>query len=47
MADFVGGGLDVEKMAAAVDGSLYRNRATDDGVVAGAEDASRVREAGR
>ena len=37
MAEFVGGGLDVEKMAAAVDGSLYRNRATGDGVVAGAE----------
>jgi hypothetical protein len=33
MAGFVGGGLDVSKMAAAVDGSLYRNRATADGVV--------------
>jgi hypothetical protein len=30
MAEFVGGGLDVDKMAAAVDGSLYRNRATGD-----------------
>jgi len=38
MADFVGGGLDVEKMAAAVDGSLYRNRATADGVVATTKD---------
>lgn len=28
LAAFVGGGLDVEKMAAAVDGSLYRNRVT-------------------
>ncbi|MDX2438695.1 MAG: sulfotransferase domain-containing protein [Acidobacteriota bacterium] len=37
MAEFVGGGLDVEKMAAAVDGSLYRNRAADDGAVAGAD----------
>jgi len=27
IADFVGGGLDVERMAAAVDPSLYRNRA--------------------
>jgi len=27
IADFVGGGLDVEKMAAAVDPNLYRNRA--------------------
>ncbi len=27
MAEFVGGGLETEKMAAAVDGSLYRNRA--------------------
>jgi hypothetical protein len=40
MADFVGGGLDVQKMAAAVDGSLYRNRATDDGVVAGTDGPS-------
>jgi hypothetical protein len=34
IADFVGGNLDVEKMAAAVDGSLYRNRRTDDGAIA-------------
>ena len=40
MADFVGGGLDVEKMAAAVDGSLYRNRATEDGAIPGAEGVS-------
>ena len=33
MADFVGGGLDAEKMAAAVDGSLYRNRADADAQV--------------
>jgi hypothetical protein len=33
MAAFVGGGLDVAKMAAAVDGSLYRNRAAADGAV--------------
>ena len=31
MADFVGGGLDAERMAGAVDGSLYRNRRTADG----------------
>ncbi|MFV2072499.1 MAG: sulfotransferase domain-containing protein [Thermoanaerobaculales bacterium] len=31
MADFVGGGLDAERMARAVDGSLYRNRRTADG----------------
>ena len=29
IADFVGGDLDVERMAAVVDGSLYRNRAGD------------------
>ena len=40
MADFVGGGLDVERMAAAVDGSLYRNRATDDGIVSGVKGTS-------
>lgn len=40
MADFVGRGLDVQKMAAAVDGSLYRNRATAEGAVPGAEGAS-------
>jgi hypothetical protein len=40
MAGFVGGGLDVSKMAAAVDGSLYRNRATADGVVAAANGGS-------
>jgi hypothetical protein len=34
IADFVGGGLDVERMAGAVDGSLYRNRRTEDGAVA-------------
>jgi hypothetical protein len=34
IADFVGGKLDVERMAAAVDGSLYRNRCTEDGAVA-------------
>jgi hypothetical protein len=33
IADFVGGKLDVRKMAAAVDGSLYRNRANVDGKV--------------
>lgn len=33
IADFVGGGLDADRMAAAVDGSLYRNRRTDDGAV--------------
>lgn len=35
IADFVGGKLDVERMAGAVDGSLYRNRRTADGAVAG------------
>ena len=35
IAAFVGGGLDVDRMAAAVDGSLYRNRRTADGAVAG------------
>jgi len=40
MAGFVGGGLDVSKMAAAVDGSLYRNRATADGAVAAANGGS-------
>lgn len=34
IADFVGSGLDAERMAAAVDGSLYRNRRTADGTVA-------------
>ena len=34
IADFVGGNLDVERMAGAVDGSLYRNRRTLDGAVA-------------
>jgi len=34
IADFVGGDLDVERMAEAVDGSLYRNRRTGDGSVA-------------
>ena len=34
MADFVGGGLDVKRMAGAVDGSLYRNRRTVDGAIA-------------
>jgi hypothetical protein len=34
IAAFVGEGLDVERMAAAVDGSLYRNRRTADGAVA-------------
>ena len=33
VADFVGGGLDVARMAGAVDGSLYRNRRTADGAV--------------
>jgi len=40
MGEFVGGGLDVEKMAAAVDGSLYRNRATGEGIVADSESVS-------
>jgi hypothetical protein len=35
IAEFVGGGLDPERMAGAVDGSLYRNRRTADGAVAG------------
>jgi hypothetical protein len=39
MADFVGGGLDAEKMAAAVDGSLYRNRVGGDGSVPGTGDS--------
>lgn len=39
MARFVGGGLDVKKMAAAVDGSLYRNRAGADG---SAEDSGKA-----
>jgi hypothetical protein len=34
IADFVGGNLDVERMVGAVDGSLYRNRRTEDGAVA-------------
>jgi len=33
IAAFVGGGLDAERMVAAVDGSLYRNRRTADGAV--------------
>ena len=37
MADFLGGGLDMKKMAGAVDGSLYRNRRTAEGEVAAAE----------
>ncbi len=40
MAEFVGGGLETEKMAAAVDGSLYRNRATEDGPAAETEGVS-------
>jgi hypothetical protein len=39
IADFVGGGLDVSMMVAAVDGSLYRNRAGDGGTVPVAEGA--------
>lgn len=39
IADFVGGGLDVSRMVAAVDGSLYRNRAGDGGMVAAAKEA--------
>jgi hypothetical protein len=35
IAEFVGGGLDAKRMAGAVDGSLYRNRRTVDGAVAG------------
>lgn len=35
IADFVGGGLDVERMTAAVDGSLYRNRLADGGLAGG------------
>ena len=35
LADFVGEGLDVKRMAGVVDGSLYRNRRTADGAVAG------------
>jgi hypothetical protein len=34
IAEFVGGGLDADRMAAAVDGSLYRNRRTADGALA-------------
>lgn len=34
IAEFVGGGLDADRMAAAVDSSLYRNRRTADGTVA-------------
>jgi hypothetical protein len=41
MAGFVGGRLDVPKMAAAVDGSLYRNRATADGAPVETEGAAR------
>ncbi len=37
IADFLGGDLDVVRMAAAVDGSLYRNRRTRDGEVADPE----------
>lgn len=35
IAEFVGGNLDVERMVGAVDGSLYRNRRTAGGEVAG------------
>lgn len=35
IARFVGGNLDVDRMVGAVDGSLYRNRRTADGAVAG------------
>ncbi len=35
IAEFVGGGLDAERMATAVDGSLYRNRRNADGAVTG------------
>jgi hypothetical protein len=31
IADFIGDGLDVDRMAGAVDGSLYRNRRSSDG----------------
>lgn len=31
IAEFVGGGLDIEKMAAVADRTLYRNRSTEDG----------------
>jgi hypothetical protein len=34
MADFLGGGVDADRMAGAVDGTLYRNRRTQDGAVA-------------
>jgi len=34
IAEFVDNGLDVERMAGAVDGSLYRNRRTSDGSLA-------------
>ena len=34
IADFIGGGLDVERMTEVVDHSLYRNRRTGDGSVA-------------
>jgi hypothetical protein len=34
IADFIGGNLAVDRMAGAVDGSLYRNRRTEDGAVA-------------
>jgi hypothetical protein len=34
IAEFLGGGLDAERMAGAVDGSLYRNRRTANGAVA-------------
>lgn len=40
MADFLGGGLDPARMAGAVDGSLYRNRRTAEGEVAGQETAT-------
>jgi len=40
MADFLGGGLDPVRMAGAVDGSLYRNRRTAEGEVAGQETAT-------
>lgn len=37
IAAFVGGNLDVDRMVSAVDGSLYRNRLTADGVTAGSK----------
>ena len=37
IAAFVGGNLDVDRMASAVDGSLYRNRFAADGLAAGSK----------